>query len=93
MAGDLGSLHRRLDNSLMSDTIGDHDLVGNQAVKFQQQAVCVLLIIKAQGRAQSFDLFLDDAKLVDGRILGMSFDGIQDGGDCDHQWLPFIAVE
>ena len=91
MAGDLGSLHRRLDNSLMSDTIGDHDLVGNQAVEFQQQAVCVLLIIKAQGRAQSFDLFLDEAKFLDDGAVGMGFDGIQDCGDGDHRWLPFMA--
>lgn len=77
--------------SLTSDVIGDHDLLGNQTVEFQQQAVRVLLIIEAQGRAESFDLFLDDAKLVDGRILGMHFDGIQDGGDGNHRWLPFIA--
>jgi hypothetical protein len=70
---------------------GDDDLVGQQAVQLQQQGVGVLLVIRVEGRAQFLDLLLDEAKLWDDGAFSVRFDGVQDGGDSDHQWLPFIA--
>ena len=67
------------------------DLVEYQTVQFQQQGVRVVLVIRAQGRTQFFDLFLDEAKFLDDGAVGMGFDGIQDCGDGDHRWLPFMA--
>ena len=57
----------------------------------RKQGVRVVLVIRAQGRTQFFDLFLDEAKLLDDGAVGMGFDGIQDCGDGDHRWLPFMA--
>jgi hypothetical protein len=70
---------------------GDDDLVGQQAVQLQQQGVGVLLVIRVEGRAQFLNLLLDEAKLWDDGALSVRFDGVQDGGDGDHRWIPFIA--
>jgi hypothetical protein len=84
-------LHCRLEGLLYDHVIGDDNLIGQQAVQLQQQGVRVLLVIRVEGRAQFLDLLLDEAKLWDDGALSVRFDGVQDGGDGDHQWLPFIA--
>ena len=91
MQRDSGRLHCRLEDWLDDYVIGEDDLVGQKAVQLQQQGVRVLLVIRVEGWAQFLDLLLDEAKLRDDGALSVRFDGVQDGGDGDHQWLPFIA--
>jgi hypothetical protein len=66
--GDSGRLRHCLEPG-QRPVIGDDDLVGQQAVQLQQQGVGVVLVIRAQGRAQFLDLLLDEAKLLDDGAL------------------------
>ena len=79
LRGNSGRLRYRLEHLLNDHVIGDDDLVEYQTVQFQQQGVRVLLVIRAQGRTQFFDLFLDEAKLLDDGAVGKAVIPAADG--------------